>query len=185
MLMAVLVSTSIVHPTNAAALRFLISSSGQQLSDSSIRAETDDTSIILRTSAASPGKLGMNTGVLLMRVMALMLVSAAALATTGNAASAGQHFTGSWNVEVLSESGTCNSTYRFPVVVQGGLVRYGGADGFGVATVTAKGTVRGSLQRGPVQANLVGRLTGRSGSGTWASSGNLTCSGRWRAQRST
>jgi hypothetical protein len=95
-----------------------------------------------------------------MRIQVVTLVSGVALALTCGAASAQQQFNGTWTVEVIPRSGTCDRTYRI---------------------VTSRGAVRGSIGAGMVQASVAGRLTGRSGSGTWASSGSLTCTGQWRA----
>jgi hypothetical protein len=107
-----------------------------------------------------------------------------ALVLTGGAASAQQQFNGNWSIEVITESGSCDRAYRFPVVIQDGQVRYGGPERVGVSgAVTATGDIRGSVGRGSAQANVMGRLSGRSGSGTWAGSGSLRCSGQWRAEK--
>jgi hypothetical protein len=119
-----------------------------------------------------------------MRVQVLALVSGVALALTCSAASAQQQFNGTWTVEVIPRSGTCDRTYRIPVIIRNGRVSYGGADGIGVSgAVTSRGAVRGSIGAGMVQASVAGRLTRRSGSGTWAASGSLNCSGQWRAAK--
>jgi hypothetical protein len=114
-----------------------------------------------------------------MRIIACALASGVALGLTGGAASAQQQFDGNWSVEVTTQQGGCAKAYRFPVAIQNGQVHYGGVSG----AVSPSGALRGSLGRGPVQANVVGRLSERSGSGTWAGSGSLGCSGRWRAEK--
>ena len=121
-----------------------------------------------------------------MRIQILTLVSGVALVLTCSAASAQQQFNGTWNVDVIPRSGTCDRTYRIPVIIQNGRVSYGGADGIAVSgAVTSRGAIRGNVGAGMVQASVAGRLTRRSGSGTWASSGSLTCTGQWRAFRTT
>ena len=119
-----------------------------------------------------------------MRIIALTLASGAALALTSSAASAQQQFNGNWNVDVTTERGSCSKIYRFPMVIQNGQVRYGGPLEIGVSVaVAANGVVEGSVGRGSVQATMAGRLSERSGSGTWAGTGSLNCSGQWRAER--
>jgi hypothetical protein len=120
-----------------------------------------------------------------MRVIARAITSGAALALMTSAASAQQQFNGFWSVEVIPQRGNCQQTYRFPVLIQNGQIRYGGAEGIAVSGgVTARGVIRGSVGTGAVQASVVGRLRGRSGSGTWATAGSLNCSGPWRAIKS-
>ncbi len=120
-----------------------------------------------------------------MRIQLLTLASGVALVLTGSAASAQQQFNGTWTVEVIPQRGTCDRTYRIPVIIQNGRVRYGGADGIGVSgAVTSRGVIQGSVGAGLVQASVVGRLSRRSGSGSWATTGNLNCSGQWRAAKS-
>ncbi len=120
-----------------------------------------------------------------MRIVTLALASGAALALTGSAASAQQQFNGNWSVDVVTEKGSCSRSYRFPMIIQNGQVRYGGPLEIGVAvTITSGGVVQGSVGRGAVQANVMGRLVGNSGSGTWAGTGSLNCAGQWKAEKS-
>ncbi len=121
-----------------------------------------------------------------MRIISLTIAFGVALALTGGAASAQQQFDGNWSIEVITESGSCDRAYRFPVMIQDGQVRYGGPERVNVsAAVTPTGDIRGSVGRGSAQANVTGRLSGRSGSGTWAGSGSLRCAGQWRADKQT
>ena len=120
-----------------------------------------------------------------MRIVACALTSVAALALTSGLALAQQQFNGSWSVEVIPQRGSCARALRLPVVIQNGQVRYGGAEGIAVSGgVTPRGVILGSVGAGGVQARVVGRLRGRSGSGTWATVGTLNCSGQWRAAKS-
>ncbi len=119
-----------------------------------------------------------------MRIIPLTLAFAVALVLTGGAASSQQQFNGNWSLEVITKSGSCERAYRFPVMIQNGQVRYGGPARVNVSgAVTSTGDIRGSVGRGSAQANVMGRLSGRSGSGTWAGSGSLRCSGQWRAEK--
>jgi hypothetical protein len=120
-----------------------------------------------------------------MRVIALAITTGAALALMTGAASAQQQFNGLWSVEVIPQRGNCQQTYRFPVLIQDGQVRYGGSEGIATSgAVTPRGFIRGSIGAGSVQADVKGRLSGRSGSGTWVGVGGFSCSGQWRAVRS-
>ena len=119
-----------------------------------------------------------------MRIMILAAATSAALCLSGGAASAQQRFDGNWSVAVVTLSGSCQKAYRFPITIQNGQVRYGGAEGIGVSgAVTSKDIIRGSLGVGLAQATVTGRLSSRTGSGTWAGSGSLTCSGQWQAEK--
>ena len=120
-----------------------------------------------------------------MRITLLALCSGAILVLGCGPASAQQQFNGSWSVEVIPQSGSCQRTHRFPVVIRDGQVRYGGTDGMAASgTVTSRGDIQGSIGAGSVQANVMGRLSGRSGSGTWVLAGGFSCSGQWRAAKS-
>src|SRR5918997_660738 len=114
-----------------------------------------------------------------MRIIACALALGVALGVTGGTALVQQQFDGNWSVEVTTQQGGCAKAYQFPVTIQNGQVYYGGVSG----AVSPSGVIRGSLGGGPVQANIVGRLSEHSGSGTWTGSGSLDCSGQWRAER--
>jgi hypothetical protein len=121
-----------------------------------------------------------------MRISTLALCSGVALALGCSPAFAQQQFNGSWNVEVIPQSGSCQQTYQFAVVIQNGQVRYGGTDGIAASgAVTPSGAIQGSIGAGSVQANVKGRLSGRSGSGTWVGAGSFACAGQWRATKSS
>jgi hypothetical protein len=121
-----------------------------------------------------------------MRISTLALCSGVALALGCSPAFAQQQFNGSWNVEVIPQSGSCQQTYQFAVVIQNGQVRYGGTDGIAASgAVTPRGAIQGSIGAGSVQANVKGRLSGRSGSGTWVGAGSFACAGQWRATKSS
>lgn len=119
-----------------------------------------------------------------MRIISLALAFGIAMTPTGGVASAQQQFNGSWSIEVIAESGSCDRAYRFPVVIENGEVRYGGPGRVNVSgAVTSAGDIRGSVRRGSAQADVMGRLSGQTGSGTWAGSGSVRCAGQWRAEK--
>jgi hypothetical protein len=119
-----------------------------------------------------------------MPVKIVVFAGALALTLSCSEASAQQQFNGTWNVEVTPQRGICSSVVRFPVLIQNGQVRHGGAETMGVSgAVTPGGVIQGNVGVGPVRAIVVGHLSGRTGAGTWAASGRLGCSGRWQAAK--
>lgn len=87
-------------------------------------------------------------------------------------------YDGLWNVTIVTKTGSCEPTARYPLTVNDGKVSAAGADVTG--SIGREGMVRVSI--GGAYAN--GRLNGNVGSGKWngASSG-IPCSGRWEASR--
>ena len=86
-------------------------------------------------------------------------------------------YDGAWNVTVITQTGSCQPTASYPLVVIDGSVS-GAADLSG--SVGRNGVVRASL-RG---AHANGQLSGNAGSGRWNSaSAGMPCSGRWTATR--
>jgi hypothetical protein len=86
-------------------------------------------------------------------------------------------YDGTWNVTVITKTGSCQPTTSYPLVVTDGSVS-GAADLSG--SVGRNGVVRASL-RG---AFASGHLSGNAGSGRWnAASAGMPCSGRWMATR--
>jgi hypothetical protein len=93
-------------------------------------------------------------------------------------------FNGTWSVELVTESGLCDSRYNYAVSVQEGNVRLvSGADASTRMSgrVGADGTVGLSVSNGSANGAVSGRLQARSGGGTWKVS--ALCSGRWTAHR--
>jgi hypothetical protein len=93
-------------------------------------------------------------------------------------------FDGNWSVEVVTQQGACDRAYRYAVIIQNGQARYGGPEQFNVSgRVQSNGTVSASISRGQDRANVRGRLSGNSGTGTWSTSGGRVCSGNWNAEK--
>jgi hypothetical protein len=111
-----------------------------------------------------------------------VLGGAAALA--GEARAQASRFNGTWSVEVVTERGACDRAYRYSIIVENGRVRYGGQEAFNVTgRVQPNGAVRGSIARGQDRADVTGRLAGRTGGGTWVTSGSRSCGGTWNAEK--
>lgn len=108
----------------------------------------------------------------------------AALAGIPQAQAQTNRFDGNWSVEVVTEQGACDRTYRYAVVVQNGRARYGGPENFTVnGQVRPNGSVSASISRGQDRANVSGRMSGNTGRGTWTTSGGRVCSGYWNAEK--
>ena len=92
-------------------------------------------------------------------------------------------FDGNWSVLIVTEQGTCDRAYRYPVKIQNGSVGYAGSASFTVSgKVGDKGAVTVTVARGSQSATGQGRLSLTDGSGRWiAASGE--CSGTWTAER--
>jgi hypothetical protein len=105
----------------------------------------------------------------LLLLSAMTLFAAPAIAQTD--------YDGTWNVTVITRTGSCQPTTSYPLIVTDGNVS-GAADLSG--SVGRNGMVRASL-RG---AHANGQLSGNAGSGRWNSaSAGMPCSGRWMATR--
>ena len=111
-----------------------------------------------------------------------ILTSSVAPALAAPIASA-KSFDGGWSVLIVTEKGTCDRAYRYPVKIENGAVGYAGSASFNVTgKVGANGAVTVTVSRGDKSATGTGRMSGTDGAGTWsAASGE--CSGTWTAER--
>jgi hypothetical protein len=103
------------------------------------------------------------------------------------AASAGT-YDGLWSVSIITESGTCDRAYRYPVRISDGNVFYnpdpGGPSIDISGRVEPSGQVKVIVRRGDQYANGSGRLSPKGGVGTWLGKASTReCSGRWEAER--
>jgi hypothetical protein len=87
-------------------------------------------------------------------------------------------YDGLWSVTIVTKTGTCQPSARYPLTVTDGKVSAAGADVSG--TIGREGNVRVSI----AGAYANGQLSGSAGSGKWnGASGGIPCSGRWEASR--
>jgi hypothetical protein len=116
-------------------------------------------------------------------------VLAAALAGSASAfaptASAATKFDGAWSVLIVTRAGPCDPSYRFGGQIINGIIYYtGGGPVSLTGRVAASGAISVTVSSGPNHAVGSGRLTARSGGGTWRGQGpGGACSGSWSAQR--
>ena len=122
----------------------------------------------------------------IIRAVAPALAALGILAATVPAsapASARSNFDGTWSVLIVTQKGTCDRAYRYPVKIDNGSVGYAGDASFTVSgKVGENGSVIVKVARGSQSANGQGRLSATDGSGMWIA-GSGDCSGTWTAER--
>lgn len=112
---------------------------------------------------------------------AALALSIASIAAPALAQKAPNTFDGNWSVEVITQKGGC-STYRYPIIIQNGAIRYGGPESFNASGgVSRSGAIKGTISRGEQRAQVTGRIAGTTGNGTWQTS--TGCSGVWTADK--
>jgi hypothetical protein len=109
------------------------------------------------------------------------------LAAAPGRTQAASNFDGNWSVLIITENGTCDRAYRYPVRVVNGQLRYEGEAGVTISgRVDASGKISATVQRGEQSVNGSGRLSPSSGTGTWKGKSSTTaCTGRWEAEKRT
>jgi len=107
------------------------------------------------------------------------------LASTASTAFARTIYDGAWSVLIITQSGSCDPTYRYGVLINDGVVVYDGTAPITLqGRVTPKGIVRVILQAGSQWADGSGRLTRNRGAGVWKGQGATSpCAGVWQAER--
>jgi murein DD-endopeptidase MepM/ murein hydrolase activator NlpD len=114
--------------------------------------------------------------------LAALVLAATALPASAPAA-AKSNFDGTWSVLIVTQKGTCDRAYRYPVKIDNGSVGYAGDAAFTVSgKVGENGAVIVKVARGSQSANGSGRLSPSGGSGMWTA-GSGECSGTWTAER--
>jgi hypothetical protein len=93
-------------------------------------------------------------------------------------------YDGMWTVLIVTKSGPCDASYRYPVRITRGNVRHAGGEAFFSiqGRVNPRGNVSVTVSRDGQLAQGTGRLSGKSGGGSWSAGGG-TCSGQWSALR--
>jgi len=120
------------------------------------------------------------------RAVAAALAAFAMLAASLPAsapASARSNYDGQWSVLIVTQKGTCDRAYRYPVKIDNGAVGYAGDSSFTVSgKVGDNGAVTVKVARAGQSANGQGKLSATDGSGMWTA-GSGECSGTWTAER--
>jgi hypothetical protein len=112
-----------------------------------------------------------------------MLAASAAPALPAPIAAGKAGFDGNWSVLIVTEKGSCDRAYRYPVRIANGSVGYAGEASFNVTgQVGGNGAVTVTVSRGSQSATGSGRLSRTDGTGYWRTAGG-ECSGTWTAER--
>lgn len=109
-----------------------------------------------------------------------LALSVAAIGGLAPATSA-PSYDGLWSVVIVTERGTCDRAYRYPIrISRGSVVNAGDSPATITGRVGGNGTVTVTVSHGNQRATGSGRLNGAAGSGSWSGG---DCSGRWEAER--
>ena len=110
-----------------------------------------------------------------------LALSIAAISGIASPATSAPSHDGLWSVVIITERGTCDRAYRYPVRISRGTVINAGDS---PVTITGRVGDNGSLtvivSHGNQRATGSGRLSGANGAGTWRGG---ECSGTWQAER--
>ena len=110
----------------------------------------------------------------------LVLSFAAILSAAVQAASA-PSYDGLWSVVIVTEKGTCDRSYRYPVRISNGSLINAGDSAISITgNVRDNGSITVTLSNGSKNATGSGRLSGTAGAGSWSGG---DCAGTWEAER--
>ena len=91
------------------------------------------------------------------------------------------NYDGLWSVVIVTEKGTCDRAYRYPIrISNGALVNAGDSPITISGKVADNGAVTVRVSHGSKSANGSGRLAGAIGTGSWSGG---DCAGTWEAER--
>ncbi|WP_414471726.1 hypothetical protein [Microvirga sp. M2] len=92
---------------------------------------------------------------------------------------------GTWQVQLVTDSGICG-TNTYAITVEQGNVRYQGSPGTAPAVINGQigsnGAINLAIRSSAAQGQASGSLSTQSGSGVWKVD-SYGCSGRWSAQK--
>jgi hypothetical protein len=112
---------------------------------------------------------------------ALIGISLAGALGAAVPAAATPSYDGQWSVMIVTQKGTCDAAYRYPIRIANGALLN---DGPSLITVSGKvggnGAVTVMVSAGDKSANGTGRLSGKTGAGSWSGG---SCAGIWQAER--
>ena len=113
----------------------------------------------------------------LLGLLALAAVSLPAL----RPAEAVPSFDGAWSVVIITEAGGCEPSYRTSIRIANGQFFNAGSGQFTLkGNVDRNGLVKVTVSKGDNSASGNGKLSAKSGGGTWAGG---PCAGKWQAER--
>ena len=105
----------------------------------------------------------------------------AASATVATSSYAVPNYDGLWSVSIVTEKGSCDRGYRYPIRITGGVLANAGSVNVNiVGKVQPSGAITVMVSAAGKTANGNGRLSGDLGEGSWSGG---DCSGTWTAER--
>lgn len=110
-----------------------------------------------------------------------LALSFAALMGVASPATSAPSYDGLWSVVIVTQKGTCDRAYRYPIRIQhGSVVNEGSSPATISGKVAGNGSVTVTVIAGSKSAIGAGRLSGTAGTGFWKGG---DCSGTWEAER--
>src|SRR5882672_3762391 len=139
-------------------------------------------------ATSSKSRLENRTGTMTNSLNRLKLLAAAGLTLgcvtvlgTALPATSAPSYDGVWSVVIVTEKGTCDRAYRYPIRISNGTVVN---EGSSPATISGKvasnGAVTVTVSSGSKSAIGSGRLSSTVGVGSWHGG---DCTGTWEAER--
>jgi hypothetical protein len=123
----------------------------------------------------------MNTTRNSIRSVALFAFVAASATIATTSTFAVPAYDGLWSVSIVTEKGTCDRGYRYPIRISNGVLANAGDVAVNIAgKVMPTGAVTVMVSAAGKSANGSGRLSGNLGEGSWSGG---DCSGTWTAER--
>ena len=113
--------------------------------------------------------------------LALIAISFAGALGAAAPAAATPNYDGLWSVVIVTEKGSCDRAYRYPVRISNGAVQNDGPSLINVSgKVGGNGIVKVLVSAGDKSASGTGKLSGKIGGGRWSGG---ECAGTWEAER--
>ena len=113
--------------------------------------------------------------------LALVAISFAGVLGASAPAAATANYDGLWSVVIMTQKGTCDRAYRYPVRISKGAVENDGPSLINVSgKVGGNGAVTVLVSAGDKSATGTGKLSGKIGGGKWSGG---ECAGTWEAER--
>jgi len=113
--------------------------------------------------------------------LAMIAISFAGALGAAAPAAATPNYDGLWSVVIVTQKGSCDRAYRYPVRISKGAVQNDGPSLINVSgKVGGNGAVTVLVNAGDKSASGTGKLSGKVGGGKW--SGN-ECAGTSEAER--
>jgi hypothetical protein len=113
--------------------------------------------------------------------LALIAISFAGALGAAAPAAATPTYDGLWSVVIVTQKGSCDKAYRYPVRIANGAVQNDGPSLINVSgKVGGNGAVTVLVSAGDKSATGTGKLTGKVGGGKWSGG---ECAGTWEAER--